>query len=91
MSSLFAILSWLHVSKNIQLYSIIYCEVGRVVGVCASGEKGGQEDNDKTKRRHGRISNRDRNSKMASRGVTRQERVYTRNVTGVKWKTWNIG
>ena len=34
------------------------CEVGRVVRVCESGEKGGQEDNDKTKRRHGRISNR---------------------------------
>ena len=34
------------------------CELGRVVGVCESGEKGRQEDDDKTKRRH-RISNRD--------------------------------
>ena len=35
------------------------CEVEGVVGVCESGEKGGQESDDKTGRRHGRISNQD--------------------------------
>ena len=39
--------------------------------MCESREKSGQEDDDKTKRRHGRISNRD--GKME--GVTRQERI----------------
>ena len=32
-------------------------KVGRVVGVCESGEKGRQKDNDETEGRHGRFSN----------------------------------
>ena len=47
------------------------CEVGRVLGVCESGGKGGQEDDNKTEGRHGRISNRD--GKME--GGTGQERT----------------
>ena len=34
------------------------CEVERIVGVCKSVEKVGQEDDDETERRHSRISNR---------------------------------
>ena len=33
------------------------CKVGRVVGVCKSGEKGRQEVDDETEGRHGRFSN----------------------------------
>ena len=47
------------------------CEVGRVVRVCKSSEKGGQEGNDKTERRHDKFSYQDK--KME--GVTTQERI----------------
>ena len=33
------------------------CKVGRVVGVCESGEKGRQEVDDEIEGRHGRFSN----------------------------------